>query len=440
MNLAGFNQVSRPNQVYPIFIDKETGVVKGVGKSLQELIDEGLYTEEKVDFEFDYSAPEGQVAVYPITNKGDKCVWRLTSDSFLNDWKKGYIKISPQICKKNDNLFSVKYLADGIKQKIETGEVKTYRISDREDIPTLEIEEFKTGGVNISTLWTNKLYYTTRGSNELTSILGEKGKFPYPKPMQLVKDIIQRISKKDSIILDSFGGSGTTAHAVLRLNADDGGNRNFILIEMMEYAETITAERVRRVASGYEFQGEVTEDLFSVKLTPKNILKASDLLDEANRSIEEKKSEYIKISKPKIKDDCLKVEGVKLYTEEMDGIYGEFDFYELGQPIFGEDGNINNDIDVDKIREYVFYVETRKHLDRPFSNNKYLLDTIDNVGYYFYFEKDALTTLSKSTLGLVITEKAEQYIVYANCCTLSKETLAKYNIVFKKITSEIKRF
>lgn len=125
----------------------------------------------------------------------------------------------------------------------------------------------------------------------------------------------------------------------------------------------------------------------------------------------------------------------------MDGIDGEFDFYELGQPVFDQDGYINNNIDVEKIRDYVFYVETRKHLTRPFSDrSKYLLDTIDNVGYYFYFDKDTLTTLSKSTLNQVVTEKAEQYIIYANCCTLSKETLAKYNIVFKKISGDIKKF
>lgn len=441
MNLAGFNQVTRPNQVYPIFIEKETGVMKGVGMSLQELIDKGLYTGDKANFEFDYTAPEGQVAVFPVTNKGDKCVWRLTSDSFKKDWEKGYIKITPQTCKKNKNLFSVKYLADGIKQKIESGEIKTYRVYEREDIPTVEIEEFKTGGVNISTLWTNKMYYTTRGSNELTSIFGEKGKFPYPKPMQLVKDIIQRISKKNSIILDSFGGSGTTAHAVLSLNNNDGGNRHFILIEMMDYAETITAERIRRVTTGYEFRGEVTEDIYSIKLTPKNILKASAIFEDAQKAIEETGSEYYKISNPKIKDGCLKVEGTKLYEEKMTGIEGKFDFYELGETIFDNDGNINSAVDINKIREYIFYTETRSHLSRKLDDNtKYLLDTVDGVGYYFYYDKDKYTTLSKSTLEKVVKEKAELYVIYANCCTLSKETLSKYNIVFKKISSEIKKF
>lgn len=441
MNLAGFNQVTRPNQVYPIYIEKDTGVVKSVGKSLQELIDEGSYTGEKEDFVFDYTAPEGQVAVFPVTNKGDKCVWRLTSDSFWKDWKRGFIKVSPQTCKNNNNLFSVQYLADGIKQKIEDGELHSYRMSDRDDVPTVEVEDFKTGGVNISTMWVDKKYYTARGSSELTSIFGEKDKFKYPKPMQLVKDVIQRISKKDSIILDSFGGSGTTAHAVLSLNKDDGGNRNFILIEMMDYAETITSERVRRVAAGYKFRGEVTENLYKVKLTPTNILRASDLLQDARNAINEFGSQYTKVGKPKISENCLIVEGTKLYEEKMDGIEGKFDFYELGQCVFNSDGEVNPSIDIDKIRDYVFYTETRKHLSRPLSEaNKYLLDTVDGVGYYFFFNKDGYTTLSKSTLGSVVTEKAEQYIIYANCCTLSKETLSLYNIVFKKISGEIKKF
>ena len=56
---------------------------------------------------------------------------------------------------------------------------------------------------------------------------------------------------ENSIVLDSFAGSGTTAHAVLNLNKQDGGNRKFILIEMEDYAETITAERVKRVINGY---------------------------------------------------------------------------------------------------------------------------------------------------------------------------------------------
>lgn len=76
-------------------------------------------------------------------------------------------------------------------------------------------------------------------------------KFDFPKPTQLIEYLIGFYAQKDDIILDSFAGSGTTAHAVLNMNKQDGGNRKFILIEMMDYADSITAERVKRVIDGY---------------------------------------------------------------------------------------------------------------------------------------------------------------------------------------------
>lgn len=441
MTLAGYNQTNRPNQVYPIFIEKETGVMKGTGKSLQKLIDEGSYIGEKADFEFDYTAPKGQVAVFPITQKGDKCAWRLTADSFVKDWEKGFIKIVPKTCKNNNNLFSVQYLADGIKQKIESGEVKSYRISDRKDIPTVEVEDFKTGGVNISTIWNNKMYYTARGSNELTDIFGEKGKFPYPKPLQLIKDILQRITKPDSIILDSFGGSGTTAHAVLHLNKEDEGNRHFILIEMMDYANTITAERVRRAISGYPFKGKKEEEIYSKKLTAKNILKADELLKEVEAISAEKADEYTKISKPKIADNCLKVIGTKVYDDKMEGLGGAFDYYELGAPLFKEDGNLNEEVGIDKIREYIYYSETKQPLLHATDETEpYLLDNFNRTGFYFYYKKDELTTLSFDTLTEIVNVKHDSYIIYADRCLLDEKLMAEHHIKFKKIPRDIKRF
>ena len=89
---------------------------------------------------------------------------------------------------------------------------------------------------------------------ELTDILPNHG-FETVKPLKVVERLIYHASKKSSFILDSFAGSGTTAHAVLDLNKKDGGNRKFILVEMMDYAETITAERVKRVIDGYSTDG-----------------------------------------------------------------------------------------------------------------------------------------------------------------------------------------
>ena len=86
-------------------------------------------------------------------------------------------------------------------------------------------------------------------NKELEEIFGSD-KFNYPKPTSLIKYLINMVCDENDIILDSFAGSGTTAHAVLSLNKEDGGNRKFILIECEDYADTITAERVRRVIKG----------------------------------------------------------------------------------------------------------------------------------------------------------------------------------------------
>ena len=74
--------------------------------------------------------------------------------------------------------------------------------------------------------------------------------FDHPKSVNLVKQLIVQVAEPDDVILDSFAGSGTTAHAVLALNKEDGGNRKFILVEFEDYADSITAERVRRVING----------------------------------------------------------------------------------------------------------------------------------------------------------------------------------------------
>lgn len=92
--------------------------------------------------------------------------------------------------------------------------------------------------------------YNASGTRMLRTIFGHGDAFPQPKPVELIKYLIDLLRDPSAIVLDSFAGSGTTAHAVLALNRDDGGSRQFILIECEDYATTVTAERVRRVVSG----------------------------------------------------------------------------------------------------------------------------------------------------------------------------------------------
>ena len=127
--------------------------------------------------------------------------------------------------------------------------------SDGSNMPRLKryMSDVKEGVVP-QTLWLHTdVGHTQDAKKELVSILHfEKSEdvFNTVKPKSLVKRILQIASDQNSIILDSFAGSGTTAHAVLALNKEDGGNRKFILVECEDYADKITAERVRRVIKG----------------------------------------------------------------------------------------------------------------------------------------------------------------------------------------------
>ncbi len=106
------------------------------------------------------------------------------------------------------------------------------------------------GKTRTSWLSGNEYGTTTDGTKTLMDLFGGRTPFEYPKPVSLIRHILQMATGPDDLVLDSFAGSGTTAHAVLALNKEDGGNRKFILVECEDYADTITAERVRRVING----------------------------------------------------------------------------------------------------------------------------------------------------------------------------------------------
>ena len=110
--------------------------------------------------------------------------------------------------------------------------------------------------------WWDNVGTTTEATKELQKIFGGISPFNTPKPFKLLSKILKISLSSDGFILDSFAGSGTTAHAVLEANKEDGGNRKFILVEMEEdIADPVTAERVRRVINGYSYGGKTTKGL-----------------------------------------------------------------------------------------------------------------------------------------------------------------------------------
>ena len=224
--------------------------------------------------------------------------------------------------------------------------------------------------------WLDTIGYNSEGTKEIKNIFTEKI-FDTPKPTSLIEWTINLMNDSKGTVLDSFVGSGATAQALLNLNLKDDGDRKFLLIEMEDYAETITAERVKRVINGYA---------------------------------------------------------------DVEGIDGSFDFYELGQPMFLEDGNLNELVGIERIRKYVYYTETKAPLEKTeHEDNEYFLNKHNDTAYYFFYEQDGITTLDKQFLSTIKT-RAEQFVIYADNCLLTKAHMTKHHIIFKKIPRDITRF
>ena len=213
---------------------------------------------------------------------------------------------------------------------------------------------------------------TQNMSNELAKM---NIKFDFPKPVDLISYLIGFYCEKDDVVLDSFAGSGTTAHAVLKKH----GDANFILIEMNDYARTLTAQRVEKVICVFG-----------------------------------KEKDYV------------------------EGTGGNFSFYELGEPLFLSDGTINPKVDISEIRKYVWYMETRGEAMTDKKDEPYYLGENNEIAYYFYYEKDRVTNLDYDFLSL-IQVKQQGYIIYADACSIAESDLQKWNITFKKIPRDINK-
>ena|GEM_PF-5573356 len=174
----------RPNLFYPIYFNPKTN-------------------------EIDVVEHAGFITILPIDSEGVERRWRWGKEKVLKDWKTELV---------------IKKVKD------------EYKINTKIRI---KVERPKT-------LWNRPEYSGTSGTNELKSLVGD-GVFSYPKAVPLVMDSLEIATDEDSIVIDFFGGSGTSGQAVLDLNKKDNGNRKFILIEQMNYIEKATVGRIRSV-------------------------------------------------------------------------------------------------------------------------------------------------------------------------------------------------
>jgi adenine-specific DNA-methyltransferase len=250
---------------------------------------------------FPIEGPDG-VAVYPIHENGEEACWAMGEAGVERHRQAGTL----------------------IWKQREKGGAIVWEPYSREYAPDHPERPYPTIWADMPTMRQAKAM--------LRDIFGTADLFDTPKPTGLILRLVDLLNRPDGIYLDSFAGSGTTAHAVLAANARDGGKRRFILVEGEDYADTLTAERVRRVINGYSFTGTQREELLREPLSFSKLRNANALLEKVQgiETLDGPKYDRIKST---VKDGALIVTGERDVAETTPGLGGTFTYCTLGQPI-----------------------------------------------------------------------------------------------------------
>jgi len=215
---------ARPNQFYPIFVNMSDGRIHSIGDAITPEVDRHSIPE-----------PEGTIALWPLKPDGTEMLWGLTAEVARRNWADGYIRVNNW--KPTKRTGSVQYLQTGIISKIRSGEITvTGRAADG------SVEGHVSLGASASTspkrVWNMRSHNAETGGTNMVSALIPGRRFPFPKSVYAVEDSLRFVvaDKLDAVVLDFFSGSGTTAHAVMRLNRQDGGRRQCISITNNEVA------------------------------------------------------------------------------------------------------------------------------------------------------------------------------------------------------------
>jgi hypothetical protein len=230
------------------------------------------------------------------------------------------------------------------------------------------------------------------GTNELKMIFpGDKRPFDFPKPTELIEELLSFTTSDNDLVLDSFGGSGTTGDAVLKLNAADGSKRRFILVEMKQsIAEKLTAERVKRVAQGY----------------------------------------------------------TNAKGEKVEGLGGGFQFCKLSkEPLFTADGQIRDDVRFAELAEFVWFAETGSGTPSPQpspaggrgrKHTSPLLGVHEGRAIYLLYNGilkdksvDGGNVLTSPVLDILEPHDGPR-VIYAAACRLGTPRLQREGIAFRQ--------
>jgi adenine-specific DNA-methyltransferase len=245
-------------------------------------------------------------------------------------------------------------------------------------------------GIVPETIWTYKeVGHTQDAKRTVLEVLGNEQVFLTPKPVGLLKRIVRLSTEADDLILDSFAGSGTTAHAVLELNKEDGGERKFILVqqafdtkdnekEKFNICEKITAERVRRVIKGYSYKTQTGK------------------------------------------------------TEKVEGLGGEFAYARVGGKLMGEYRNFGDMLpSFEEVARYIYFTETSQNFDASkVDKSTGKIGEWKNTSYYLLYSPDKKEDRALDLDYLKnLKDKNPRKVIYCEKVWVHREDLSQFGDV-----------
>ena len=203
---------SRPNQFYPVFVHEKTGHLHSIGDAIDNDVDRKTV-----------AVPNGTVALWPLKPDGTEMIWGLTPEALRRIWEKGYAKVNSW--KSDEKTGTVKYLQSGTIEQIEKGRIIiSGKKNDGSVVGRVSVDD---DFLSPKRVWNLASHNAEFGGTKMLAKLVPGRDFPYPKSLYAVEDALRfyLADKPHAIVLDFFSGSGTTTHAVMRLNRQDGGRR-----------------------------------------------------------------------------------------------------------------------------------------------------------------------------------------------------------------------
>jgi len=297
-------------------------------------------------------------------------------------------------------------------------------------------------------MWFHEDVGTNSGAKvDLREMFGGKTPFQTPKPVSLIERILEIATDPGDLVLDSFAGTASTGHAVLKKNAKDSYDRRFILVELEEdVAENVAYQRLKRAIEGYDYEGTERTDLMEKSIGVRELKKGDQIYAESEQVKEQHADEYDKIRR-EMDDGTFRLYGETKIEDRKEGLGSGFRYLTLGPAMTKPDTSADEAITYDDLARHVHFAETGQPMQQNGVPTPPLVGVQDGTAIYLLFGTPSGDGQARS--GNVLTrdvlerlpepdEEVRTRVVYGEAHRLDEQEMKERGIVFRQIPYDVR--